>query len=82
MDIKKHQKCNEDGHFQHKNTDKVQKKFGLKHGLLMILCCLIPIVIAGALPIIGFKNLSWTWILFLLCPLMHIGMMLFMKDHH
>lgn len=61
---------------------KHPKKMGLKHGLLMILCCLIPIALIGLLPLLGVKGLSWSWLFFLLCPIMHIGMMFFMKDHH
>jgi len=63
-------------------TDQKKGKFGIKHGLLMMLCCLLPIIIIGLLPIIGFQSFSWSWAFFLLCPLMHVGMMFFMKDHH
>jgi len=46
------------------------------HLLLMILCCLIPIVL-----IIGFFSLfkgnsdCWIWLIILLCPLMHFWLM-------
>lgn len=65
----------------HKHGQK-KSKMGMKHGLMMILCCMLPIVIIGLLPILGIKGLSYSWMIFLLCPLMHLGMMFFMKDHH
>lgn len=48
---------------------------GIKHGFMMILCCALPFLLILVLPLIGFKNISWTGVIFLLCPLMHIGMM-------
>jgi len=66
----------------HIEVERKSKGIGLKHGLLMILCCLIPIMLVGALPLIGLENMSLSWLFFLLCPLMHIGMMFFMKEHH
>ncbi len=66
----------------HMEEEKRGKGLGIKHGMLMILCCLLPIMLIGILPLLGLENISWTWALFLLCPLMHIGMMFFMKDHH
>lgn len=54
------------------------KKKGLLHGLLMMACCIVPMLaLAAFLPQIkgaasGFK---WSWLFFLACPLMHIFMM-------
>lgn len=48
------------------------------HGILMILCCLLPILLIVGLPIIGIKSSSLSFLAFLLCPLMHIGMMFMM----
>jgi len=50
----------------------------MKHGLMMMLCCLIPIVLIAGLPLFGLKAGALTGLIFLLCPLMHIGMMVFM----
>jgi len=71
-----------DNHHEQMDGAKKSGGLGLKHGLLMILCCLLPIMLIGALPLMGFENMSWSWAIFLLCPLMHVGMMFFMKDHH
>lgn len=69
---------------QHDNTqqNKSALGMGLKMGFMMMLCCLLPIMLVGVLPLFGFENVNWSWVLFLLCPLMHVGMMFFMKDHH
>jgi hypothetical protein len=53
----------------------------LKHGLLMMLCCLLPVLIIGALPLIDIKGGAFTFLIFLLCPLMHMGMMFMMRKH-
>lgn len=50
----------------------------MKHGLLMLLCCLLPIILIAALPLLGIKAGIFSSLAFLLCPLMHIGMMMFM----
>lgn len=67
------------------------KEHGKKHGLLMLLCCLIPVILLAILPRLGinlgpFARLA-PFAVFLLCPLMHFGMMFFMmkgskKDCH
>jgi len=56
---------------------------GKKHGLLMLLCCLVPILAVVLLPRLGL-NLGpigklAPYAMFLLCPLMHIGMMIGMS---
>lgn len=57
------------------------KKQG-KHSWLMMLCCLLPIIVlmtyGPQLKDVGGMNLSW--LVILICPIMHIGMMFFMKD--
>jgi hypothetical protein len=53
-----------------------KKKFHGGHGLMMLLCCLVMV---GAFWFVGGsaggEGSTWTWLLFLLCPLMHIFMM-------
>ncbi|WBW95019.1 DUF2933 domain-containing protein [Oceanirhabdus sp. W0125-5] len=45
-----------------------------KFGFMMMLCCLLPIILVGALPLLGIKSASLAFLPFLICPLMHIGM--------
>jgi hypothetical protein len=59
-----------------------EKKGIMKHGLMMILCCLIPILIIAGLPLFGIRGGSYSLLFFLLCPLMHIGMMFMMGKEH
>jgi len=58
------------------------KKHGRLHGWLMMLCCLAPLLalmfFAPQLKNLGGANLSWLFLL--ACPIMHIGMMFFMRD--
>ncbi len=49
------------------------------HMLMMLLCCLAPIALIAILPLVGFKNISGGFLILLLCPLMHVGMMFSMK---
>ncbi len=62
----------------HENNNG-EKKGNMKHGFLMMLCCLIPIVLIAGLPLFGIKAGSSTVLIFLLMPLMHIGMMFMMR---
>ena len=50
-----------------------------KHGIMMLACCLIPIAIMVAISAFGFKFRSLSSLAILLCPLMHVGMMLSMR---
>ena len=67
---KKNHDCNEGNKEKHKGI--------MKHGFMMMLCCLIPIVLIAGLPLFGIKAGS-SGLIFLLCPLMHIGMMFMMR---
>ncbi|MBZ4654070.1 MAG: hypothetical protein JG781_1409 [Peptococcaceae bacterium] len=59
------------------------KNHGPLHGLLMMLCCLLPIV---ALIFFApqfkssFGGANLTWLFLLACPLMHVLMMFGMRD--
>ncbi len=57
------------------NEDNMDHK---KYGLLMVLCCLLPILLIMGISLLGFKGVSFSYLIFLLCPLMHVGMILFM----
>jgi hypothetical protein len=52
---------------------------GFSHSLMMILCCLLPILLIAALPAIGVKGSMLSFLAFLMCPLMHVGMMFMMR---
>lgn len=47
---------------------------GAKHVLMMLLCCLVPLGLAFALKAMGYGTIAG-YLVFLLCPLMHIFMM-------
>ncbi|KJS48508.1 DUF2933 domain-containing protein [Desulfosporosinus sp. BICA1-9] len=58
----------------------------LSHGILMLLCCLVPIVLLAVLSSLnlqssGVKNGLWV-LLILACPLGHLVMMKFMSHNH
>jgi len=65
----------EDNHGENKN-----KKNGghMKHGLWMLLGCLVPILLLVGLPLLGIRIGRFSSLIFLLCPLLHIGMIVFM----
>ncbi|MFZ5968420.1 MAG: DUF2933 domain-containing protein [Bacillota bacterium] len=71
-------KKNEQNCHQDQNQNGEHKGF-LKHGLMMMLCCLLPILLIAGLPLFGIKGGSLSSLIFLLCPLMHVGMMFMMK---
>ncbi len=54
-----------------------------KHVLLMLLCCLIPLVGIAAVSIfnVPLNNVLWVGMI-LLCPLSHLFMMKFMMGKH
>ena len=51
------------------------------HGWKMIICCLIPLIIAGALFYLGFKTYA-ILVIMLLCPILHYFMMKDMYGKH
>lgn len=47
--------------------------------LLMVLCCVVPIVLViGLLALFGKVGNYWIWLVILLCPILHFWMM---KEH-
>lgn len=52
-----------------------------KHMILMILCCLVPIIILLIGPKTGIFT-KFSWLVPLLCPVLMIGMMLPMMFKH
>ncbi|MEK7653645.1 MAG: DUF2933 domain-containing protein, partial [Patescibacteria group bacterium] len=54
----------------------IWQKLKQNHLLLMILCCLAPLIlIAGVILLFGADKNYWFWLIILLCPLLHILMM-------
>ena len=49
-------------------------KQGHRHALLMVLCCLAPLLLVGVFAMLGFRGLMLLLVL-LLCPIMHFFMM-------
>ncbi len=60
---------------------KTRAKTQISHGLAMLLCCLIPLIIAGILFYLGFKTYA-TLVIMLLCPILHYFMMRNMHGKH
>lgn len=61
-----------------KMTLKILDKIKENHWLMMLICCLVPLIIAGALVYFGFKTYA-IFAAMLLCPVLHYFMM---KDMH
>lgn len=58
------------------NIQKINKGTGNhRHTLMMVLCCLIPIVILGILWVAGVSQNILSFGILLLCPIMHLLMM-------
>ena len=58
------------------NHDHQQRGMISKHGLLMLICCLIPIIAIGAIRLFDIPLNGVLYVgLLLLCPLSHILMM-------
>ncbi len=55
-------------------TQTKKDKISGNHVLMMMLCCLIPLIIAGALFYFGFNQYALLAIM-LLCPILHYFMM-------
>ena len=56
-------------------TKETERKGMSKHTLIMVLCCLIPLVTLGVLWAIGVSGSYLIFGVILLCPLLHIFMM-------
>lgn len=66
-------------HLEQKTQTPAPSHAHKKHGIMMLACCLIPIVGVVAISAFGLKSRSLGSLAILLCPLMHIGMMLSMR---
>lgn len=67
-------------HDHNSHDEHHQGKGGGKFPLKMILlCCLIPLLLAAALFSLG---ISWGYLMLLICPLLHGGMMWFLMKNN
>lgn len=66
-------------HDHNSHDEHHQGKGGGKFPLKMILCCLIPLLLAAALFSLG---ISWGYMMLLICPLLHGGMMWFLMKNN
>lgn len=69
--------CHNDDH-KHENHDQGHGKKG-HSPLMMILCCLIPLILAAIFLSQGY---SIGYLMVVLCPLLHIGMMFFLMKNN
>lgn len=54
-----------------------------KHALIMLVCCLLPLIALGAILVFGLPvNTVVFIVLLLLCPLSHLVMMKYMGHDH
>lgn len=64
------------------NGGDIMNHKGKNHGMFMLLMCLIPMMGILLLPRLGIElgpvGRLAPYAIFLICPLMHVGMMLFM----
>ncbi len=57
-------------------TKTIWQKIKQNRLLLIVLCCLVPIVlIIGFLSLFNEGSTYWIWLVILLCPILHIWMM-------
>jgi hypothetical protein len=78
--------CHNNNEHNSREDVTTNKKTHMKHMILMVLCCAIPIILLLVLPILNLPeggNLSsfLSFGIFLLCPLLHIVMMKGMMKH-
>jgi cell division protein FtsW (lipid II flippase) len=71
---------NRDYEYENNNGEnKNNKNSGhMKHGLWMVVGCLVPILLIVGLSLLGIRTGRFSSLIFLLCPLLHVGMMVFM----
>ncbi len=64
------------------DAEKTKKTGISRHGLLMLLCCLVPIAIMGALWALGVSSSYLYFGVLLLCPLMMVIMTFGSHEKH
>lgn len=65
------------------NLRGIYTKLTKNHGLLMLICCVVPIIlILISVNFFGLSEVYLVWSLLLLCPLMHFFMMKDMQHTH
>jgi uncharacterized protein YacL len=63
------------------NNNNGQKKM-LKHGLGMMVCCMLPILVIAVLPLLGIRAAWMSSVAALICPLSMVFMMFGMGHSH
>ena len=56
------------------SSEATVKRCGVKHLGMMLICCLVPLVVALTLKMFGYAGVA-SYLVLLLCPLMHLFMM-------
>ena len=79
--IKEETKMNQD-QIDNSSQQSIPKKHPMKHGLMMLACCLIPILLIIVTSLFGLKFKSLGNLAFLICPLVHVVMMIRMRKAH
>lgn len=64
------------------NNNQNGQKMMLKHGLGMMICCLLPILLVSLLPLLGVKAAWLSSLAALICPLSMVFMMFGMRHSH
>ena len=59
-------KCHNENHGKNKS----------KHFIIMLLVCLIPMAVIFILRYFYPETISWSYLLIMICPLLHIGMII------
>jgi Na+-driven multidrug efflux pump len=54
----------------------------MKHGLGMMVCCMLPILLVAVLPLLGLKGRWLSSLATLICPLSMMFMMFGMRNSH
>lgn len=64
------------------NNNRNGQKMMLKHGLRMMVCCMLPILLISLLPLLGVKAAWLSSLAALICPLSMVFMMFGMRHSH
>ena len=65
------------------NLKNIFKKIKQNHWLMMVICCLVPLItLIAVVYIFGLDNKYLFWFILLLCPILHYFMMRNMHKKH
>lgn len=66
---------------EHNNLARHDQRHN-KHGILMLICCLVPVIAIVFLSANGLDQTELLFLAIMLCPLLHIIMMVKMRNNH